>query len=154
VTAPDPVLAYKRGAKRMSDRIRVLERENAGLWEAFRAKTRQETTVGNGPVVPSERHDGDLVVALSRAQLWMLRLASNGPDLTVNAHRKAAHEAAEFADDPTLEEAADVLICLAGAALAHDWSIEDIARAVQAKTSINARRHWEQQGDGTWQHSP
>lgn len=94
-----------------------------------------------------------LARALSAAAHWLIALADDGPDLRVNAHRKAAHEAAELAADPSLEEFADVVICLVGTALQHRWSVGDVAGAVVRKVTINSRRTWTQQKDGTWQHA-
>lgn len=94
-----------------------------------------------------------LTEALSRAAHWLNALADEGPDLRINAHIKAAHEARELADDPCPMEFADVLICLVGTALHHGWMVGDIARAVAHKVRINAARTWEQQPDGTWQHA-
>lgn len=93
-----------------------------------------------------------LARALSAAAHWLTALADAGPDLRVNAHRKAAHEAAELAADPSLEEFADVVICLVGTALQHRWSVGDVAGAVARKVAVNSRRRWVQQEDGTWQH--
>ena len=95
-----------------------------------------------------------LALALTRAARWLNRLALDGPDLRVNAHRKAAHEAQELADDPSLEEFADVLICLVGTALAHGWTEDDVAAAVLDKVAVNSARTWAQEPDGTWQHVP
>ena len=83
---------------------------------------------------------------------WLRVLASNGPDLTVNAHKKAAHEAVELASNPTLEEMADVIICLVGTALHHGWTFGQVMDAVHYKTAVNRARQWAQEPDGTWQH--
>lgn len=99
------------------------------------------------PTAPTLPH------ALDEAVDWLRALATDGPDLTINAHRKAAHEAHEFAEDPSLEELADVLICLIGAADHRGWSQDDIAHAVSAKVKVNQARTWAQQADGTWQHA-
>ena len=93
-----------------------------------------------------------LAQALSGAAHWLNALADDGPDLRVNAHIKAALEAREFADDPCPIEAADVLICIVGAALHHGWTVGDLADAVAHKVRINAQRQWAQEPDGTWQH--
>lgn len=93
-----------------------------------------------------------LAIALSSAADWLNELADNGPDLRVNAHLKAAHEARELADDPTPIEAADVLICLVGTALQQGWTMGDLAHAVSHKVRVNATRTWVRQPDGTWQH--
>ena len=62
--------------------------------------------------------------------------------------------AQELADDPSPEEAADLLICLVGICLSHGWTVGDLADAVEAKVVVNAARRWSQQPDGTWQHVP
>lgn len=91
--------------------------------------------------------------AVAQAAEWLDGLASAGPDLRVNAHRKVAHEAQEFAENPCVEEFADVIICLVGAAFHHGWSETDIARAIEAKVAVNRARTWKQEPDGTWQHT-
>lgn len=93
-----------------------------------------------------------MAVALSAASCWLNALADGGPDLRVKAHVKAAHEAAELAEDPNLEEWADVAICLVGTALHHGWDTEDLAAAVMAKVEVNAARTWGPTPDGSWQH--
>lgn len=94
----------------------------------------------------------DLTLSMADAARWLIALADDGPDLTVNAHKKAAHEAIELADNPSLEEAADVLICLVGVAVRHQWTFSDLADAVNRKVAVNMSRVWELQDDGTWQH--
>lgn len=94
----------------------------------------------------------ELEHALREAARWLETLAEDGPDLTVNAHKKAAHEAQEFAENPVLEEAADVFICLMGTAVRKGWTTRDIAEAIQSKLEINRLRTWMQKPDGTWQH--
>lgn len=90
--------------------------------------------------------------ALEAAAEWLNGLADSGPDLKVNAHHKAVHEARELAEDPNLTELADVVICLVGASLHHRWTLGDVADAVVRKVAINRARTWSQQPDGTWQH--
>jgi DNA-binding transcriptional regulator YhcF (GntR family) len=65
---------------------------------------------------------------------------------------KVKKEAAEFYDNPSLEEAADVVISLLGACYSADWSLEDLTQAVRDKMVINRARTWEKQDDGTYQH--
>jgi hypothetical protein len=72
--------------------------------------------------------------------------------LTINAHVKAMHEAQELAVEPSLEELADVIICLVGTAIQHGWFEDDITEAVKAKLAVNKARPWLKQPDGTWQH--
>lgn len=94
----------------------------------------------------------DLNAASEYALRWLRELAKNGPDLRVNAHKKAAVEAVEFAIEGDLIEAADVFICLLGALDYQGYTPEDLANAVYAKTQINQQREWAQEPDGTWQH--
>lgn len=94
-----------------------------------------------------------LVDATDRAYAWFAVLASRGVDLTSNAHVKCKHEAAEFADNPCLEEAADVFISLCGALAQFGWTSDDLAVAVDSKMAINENRKWAQQPDGTYQHT-
>lgn len=93
-----------------------------------------------------------LGLACAATRDWLLALAVDGPDLRVSAHVKAAHEAEEFRADPSLEEAADVLMCLIGALDYRGHSIADLAAAVAAKVEVNKMRTWAQQPDGSWQH--
>lgn len=90
--------------------------------------------------------------AAVRATAWFNRLALDGIDLTTNAHVKVEHEAIEFADEPSLEEAADVFISLIGALHARDWTPHDLALAVRDKMIINESRTWAKLPDGTYQH--
>jgi hypothetical protein len=94
----------------------------------------------------------ELECALLDVGDWLVELANGGPDLMLNAHLKAAHEAQELADAPSLEEYADVLVCLVGVAITHGWFEADVAQAVQAKLAINKARRWAQKPDGAWQH--
>jgi predicted house-cleaning noncanonical NTP pyrophosphatase (MazG superfamily) len=91
--------------------------------------------------------------ALLGVAYWFSELASHGPDLRVNAHLKTLHEAEEFAAEPSLEELADVMICLMGAAQHRGWTLDEMSQAVAAKLSVNQERTWYQKLDGTWQHN-
>ncbi len=91
--------------------------------------------------------------ALSDAARWLIALADDGPDLRINAHIKAAHEASELAADPSPEEWADVAICLVGTALGQGWDVDILTAAVRDKVAVNAGRRWQQEPDGTWQHT-
>jgi hypothetical protein len=100
---------------------------------------------------------GQEVVRLARslwqAAEWLRELRdSGGPDLTVYAHRKTAHEAEELAAFPTVGEWADVAICLVGTAIGQHWSPDVLAEAVERVVEQNRARSWAQQADGTWQH--
>ena len=66
--------------------------------------------------------------------------------------RKCATEAAEFAADPSLDEAADVLITVIGWCQLADISMEMLIDAATIKMTTNLARTWQQQPDGTWQH--
>jgi hypothetical protein len=105
-------------------------------------------------MVSSEIASAAIQQAAEEAAAWLADLATNGLDLTVTAHVKTAHEAAELAANPTLEEWADVAICLIGTALHHGWSADDLAAAIQLKVEINRLRTWDHQPDGSWQHRP
>lgn len=95
----------------------------------------------------------DLLFGVLEAQRWLAWLVEQGgPDLTVNAHLKVLSEAREFADAPSVEEAADVLIALVGALTHLGVSIEDFGAAVRDKVWVNSLRTWVRQADGTWQH--
>lgn len=96
----------------------------------------------------------EIDLALSDSARWLIALADDGPNLTLNAHKKAVHEAQELAERPSLEELADVAICLVGVAVRHGWTADDIAHAVRQKNGVNSRRRWFQLKDGTWQHIP
>ena len=97
----------------------------------------------------------ELTHAMSKAAHWATELRdSGGPDLVEHARIKLGIEAREFAATPTLEEAADVLICLAVAMTREGLSLDRIAQAVEAKTIVNSARTWAQEPDGTWQHVP
>jgi hypothetical protein len=108
-----------------------------------------DTEPTSQPARPYDLH-GVLQVTLS----WMDQMENRGIfDFTrANSHLKLAKEAVEFADDPSLEEAADILICLAAAAREQGWTLWDLAEAVERKNAINADRTWQQQDDGTYQH--
>lgn len=57
-------------------------------------------------------------------------------------------EAKEAAPEDVLEEIADVVICLAAAAL----SVGDLQTAIDRKMAINRERKWDVRGDGTGYH--
>lgn len=94
-----------------------------------------------------------LDLSAARAGDWFLSLAFQGIDLTTNAHLKVKHEAIEFAEEPSLEEAADVFIAILGAIHQRGWTPWQLAEAVEEKLTINERRTWHKQPDGTYQHS-
>ena len=90
--------------------------------------------------------------AFSNAAEWLLKRKLAGQDMLLNAHKKTIKEATELADDPSLEELADVYICLVGVSLQNGWSMRDVAAAIEAKNAINEGRTWHRLPDGTWQH--
>lgn len=66
---------------------------------------------------------------------------------------KATKEATEFNEEPSLEEAADVLVCITGWAVLSGHHLSDIVDAAIAKMNVNIHeRTWERQDDGTYQH--
>lgn len=93
----------------------------------------------------------DLTLAAHGITVWFGKLRLAGFD-TDNQRLKVLKEAQEFADTPTLEEAADVFITIVGACQVHGWSMRELAGAVDAKMKINRQRTWEQLPDGTYQH--
>lgn len=95
-----------------------------------------------------------LATAARVAWDWFEELHGQGIDLTTNAHIKVEKEAIEFADEPSLEEAADVIIAVLGACYHRGWTRHDIAVAMIQKLTVNRNRKWERQTDGTYQHVP
>lgn len=91
-----------------------------------------------------------LIGALDDAGHWVAGFHDNG---VANQAKKVAKEGAEFAEDPTLEEAADVFITMAGAVVIQGWSWDEVAAAIRVKMRTNRERSWEQLPDGTWQHT-
>lgn len=85
-------------------------------------------------------------------QLWVEDLLRQGIDLKTNAHRKLLHEALEYSEDPSIEEAADVFISLVASLVQEGYTGIDLSVAVSAKMGINRMRTWAQTADGTWQH--
>lgn len=67
--------------------------------------------------------------------------------------RKLVKEAIELAEDPSLAEAADVLICLLGWTGLNGFSPADLIEAANAKMKVNLGRTWVRCEDGTYQHS-
>lgn len=86
-----------------------------------------------------------------RTHAWFGLLVSRGFDLS-SQHLKVKNEAVEFADNPCIEEAADVYITIVGTLVQHGWSLNDLALAVDTKMAINEKRTWRQTADGTYQH--
>ena len=95
-----------------------------------------------------------LAASIQDAERWLREMhARKVFDMTVqSSHLKVAHEAAELADDPSLEEAADVTIAMVATCIEQRWSEEDLAAAIRAKVAVNRRRTWRKQPDGTFQH--
>ena len=65
---------------------------------------------------------------------------------------KLQAELVEFLENPTLEEAADILVCLSGWAWHKGYSMEVLLDYWAAKNTINLNRTWTRQENGTWQH--
>jgi hypothetical protein len=81
--------------------------------------------------------------ALMDASMWFTELAAQGIELrTPVTGQKLLKEAAEFAEAPSLEEAADVMICLLGHVLGLGYTIEQLAGAILAKSTVNRVRTW------------
>jgi hypothetical protein len=93
-----------------------------------------------------------LVEALVGSVAWFEDLRERGLDLTLKAHLKTIEEAEELAESLSLEEYADVIICLAAVALGRCWTLGEVAAAIKAKNETNRNRAWEQMSDGTWHH--
>jgi hypothetical protein len=93
-----------------------------------------------------------LSLALTNAVQWFDDLRVQGIDITDSAHIKARKEAQEFEADPSLEEAADVVIAIVGACHAQGWGLLDLGQAVMKKMHVNRQRTWRRTEDGTWQH--
>lgn len=95
----------------------------------------------------------DQLTAVSQNVItWLEELAKDGPDLRAHAHKKALHEAFEFSMEADIVEAADVFMCLLGALNYKGLSVQDFTLAVEHKLSINRKRTWYKNPDGTWQH--
>jgi hypothetical protein len=95
---------------------------------------------------------------------WVAALRTQGIDLTSNAHLKVLEEAKEYAEDPSIEEAADVFISLIASLASkgvsgYDLALAskgvsgyDLALAVEMKMVTNRSRTWKEQTDGTYHH--
>lgn len=94
----------------------------------------------------------NLEYAANDARGWAAALAIQGIDLRPNAHLKVRDEGAEYAEEPSLEEAADVYISLMVSLENFGWSNGDLALAVFSKMLVNRQRQWAQGPDGTYQH--
>jgi hypothetical protein len=66
--------------------------------------------------------------------------------------RKLRAELDELEVDHSVEEAADVMVCLIGFLIKKDYTIFDFLMALAKKTRINLARKWQLQNDGTYQH--
>lgn len=65
---------------------------------------------------------------------------------------KLPEEAKEFIDNPSLDEGADVLLCVLIELKQRAWSLEDLLEATLKKCYLNEARKWERQPDGTIHH--
>ncbi len=90
--------------------------------------------------------------ALVTGMSWLRMMRLSGIDLTVTAHLKTLEEAKEFALEPSLEEAADVILTIAGAAINRGWTIKELGDAIVQKILINMEREWVRSEDGTYRH--
>lgn len=93
-----------------------------------------------------------LTDAAIRTYAWFGLLVSRGYDMSAQP-TKVKKEAIEFAEDPTIEELADVFITVIGAASVKGWSMDELAVAVDTKMAINEKRNWRKTDDGTYQHT-
>jgi hypothetical protein len=93
-----------------------------------------------------------LAACANNARAWTAALMVQEIDLRTNAHLKVAHEGQEYADNPSLEEAADVFISLFVSMAHHGWTNADLANAVWDKMAVNRERTWYKKADGTYQH--
>lgn len=69
-----------------------------------------------------------------------------------NGLGKLLEEVNEFIDDSTVEEGADVLICVMIELRKRGVSLEDLLFSVYEKMRLNLSRTWEVQSDGTLHH--
>lgn len=74
------------------------------------------------------------------------------PQSPLSPALKCAKEAREFAEEPSLEEAADVLTCVLGWVHLAGHDVRELLGAAGAKMAVNNARTWQKQLDGTWQH--
>ena len=65
---------------------------------------------------------------------------------------KVGHEAIEFVEKPSMDEARDVLITLLGWVRLAGHTERQLIEAALAKMEINHGRTWIRQPDGTYQH--
>lgn len=65
---------------------------------------------------------------------------------------KMGKEALEFRESPSLEEGADVVLCLLGWLDLEGHSVYDLFDAIEAKIIKNMTRTWTRLPDGTYQH--
>lgn len=93
-----------------------------------------------------------LAAGAADAWRWFDILRGEGVRITRNAGLKALKECQEFVDEPSLEEAADVIIAILGASESQGWTLGQVGEAVLAKMKVNRGRTWAQQEDGTFQH--
>jgi hypothetical protein len=91
-------------------------------------------------------------IAAREVYTWVESLKNDGIDIAEHAGKKAVHEAQEFVDNPSLEEAADTIIAVLGACRGQEWTLRELGSAMLAKMEVNRQRTWERQPDGTYQH--
>ena len=76
------------------------------------------------------------------------------PDADSIAHmKKAIAEAHEVIDNPSdITEYADCLIAIFAAAYKQNIELPELLTSIQSKLSLNKKRTWLKQSDGTYQH--
>lgn len=70
-----------------------------------------------------------------------------------NQVTKLAAEAAEFVENPSEEEAADILVVLLGWQIKQGRTLNDLLAATDRKLKVNMARRWRRMPDGTLQHN-
>lgn len=65
---------------------------------------------------------------------------------------KLAEELEELRHDHSLEEAADVMVCLMGFLIKSNYSMWEFLEALDEKSDVNLARTWAIQPNGTYKH--
>jgi hypothetical protein len=65
---------------------------------------------------------------------------------------KLAEELAELRDDHSIEEGADVAVCLIGFFIKSGYECWQFLEALEAKTDVNLARTWKLQPEGFYKH--
>lgn len=90
----------------------------------------------------------DLDVKIATFTWSLFREHKNGSGIA-----KLPEEVQEFIEDPCLEEAADVLICVLVELHQRGFHSQQLLDAVEAKMKVNLERTWTRQEDGTYHHN-